>query len=76
MADLREREQSSMLAALFSPINGASVYNMRVEGDKARLARDLWVGNFEASMAGLREANKEFVEVLRAQISNTARLLA
>jgi hypothetical protein len=73
MADLREREQSSMLAALFSPINGASVYNMRVEGDKARLARDLWVGNFEASMAGLREANKEFVEVLRAQISNSSK---
>jgi hypothetical protein len=71
MADLRELEQArSLQAALFSPINSKSVYNMRVKGDKERLARDLWTADFEASMAGLREANPELLAVLRAQISN------
>ena len=77
LTDLRELEESRKLAAaLFSPINSASVYNMRMEGDKVRLAHDLWVGDLEASMAGLREANPELVSVLRAQISNTSKLTA
>ena len=74
LADFCELERSrALIGALYSPINSSSVYNMMHEGDKARLAADLWTGDFGKSMAGVREANQEFVSVLRAQITNSTR---
>ena len=56
--------------ALYSSIKAAGVYNMRLAGEKERLARDLWAGDFSASMHELRNANPELVAVLHTQISN------
>ena len=57
---------------LVKPLQSAGVYNMREEGEKARLARDLWAGNFTESMVVLREQNKELVDVLRAKLANSS----
>jgi hypothetical protein len=62
--------------ALYSPVNSAGVYDTRVAGEKERLARDLWAGDFAASMAELRANNAELVAVLRAQISNQSDVTA
>ena len=55
---------------LLLPMRSEDVYNMRVKGEKERLARDLWEGDFTASMLQLREQNVEFVDVLRAKFAN------
>ena len=57
---------------LLKPLQSLGMYNMRKEGDKERLAVDLWQGDFSASMRQLREENPEFVEVLRAKLSNSS----
>ena len=44
---LEERE------ALYSPINSTGVYNMRVDGDKERLAVNIWLGDFLAPTSAL-----------------------
>ena len=43
---------------------------MKDADSKAQLGRDMWLGDFGASMAGLREANSELVSVLLAQVTN------
>ena len=59
-------------AALFSPIDTSTVYDMRVPGEKERLGRDLWTRMFGAELRALRDANPELATVLRAQITNTS----
>ena len=61
---LEEREQ------LYSPIDSKCIYDMREAGEKERLARDLWAGDFGRSVLELRNNNAPLVNVLRAQISN------
>ena len=61
-------------AAFFSPINATGVYNMRLEGDKQRLAVDVWRGNFSDSMRELRHCNPQLVQMIRAQISNKSNI--
>ena len=63
-------------ADLFSPIDNSSVYNMQKAGEKERLARDLWSGNFENEVVLLRAANPKLVALLGAQISNTREMSA
>ena len=56
--------------ALLSPIDATGVYNMRIDGERERLAVDIWRADFSTSMVELRDCNPQLVKVLRAQISN------
>jgi hypothetical protein len=70
-AEYRELEELRVWrAALLAPIKAESVYDMKDADSKAQLGRDMWLGDFGASMAGLREANSELVSVLLAQVTN------
>ena len=57
---------------LLLPVASSGVYFMRELGEKERLARDLWKGDFAASAQLLREQNVQLVEVLRAKLSNSS----
>ena len=59
-------------ASLHSSFNGVGLYDMRTAGDRARLAQELWLGDYEASMVVLRESNSALVTVLEHQIQNAS----
>ena len=57
---------------LMQPLQSEGLYNMHEADEKARLARDLWKGDFSASMLLLRDQNPQLVEVLRAKLANSS----
>ena len=57
---------------LMQPLQSEGLYNMHEPDEKARLARDLWKGDFSASMLLLRDQNPQLVEVLRAKLANSS----
>ena len=76
MVDLRAAhdEVAEERRRLLLPLQSEGVYNMRVSGEKERLARDLWQADFSASMLSLREQNVQLVQVLLAKFCNLSHL--
>ena len=56
---------------LLRPISVAGAFNLLDNSHKLELARQLWTGDYLASLSGLREGNNILVEVLQSQISST-----
>ena len=55
---------------LLQPVNASGTFDLNQNGEKERLARQLWAGGYVESMAALREANRALHEVLTAQVAN------
>lgn len=58
--------------ALHSSFVATGIPNMRIAGDRRRLAEQLYSGNYMVSMQTLRENNPELVVVLTAQLTNAS----
>ena len=56
---------------LLTPLAVTGTFNLQLDAEKQRLARQLWSGDYLESMAVLRESNPALVSVLRAQISSS-----
>ena len=72
LTDLRAQVETLTVEkeALITPFKHSGCFNMKVHGDRRRLAESLYAGNYAASIALLREQNAELVTVLKAQLAN------
>ena len=72
MAALQEELEGLRLwrETLLGPVTLAGTFDLQHKDEKVRLVRSLWDGDFAGSLAALKAANPQLVEVLRAQVSN------